>query len=189
MICGKTIDEFLSEIMRFHGFKAPGIVLGGIMVDYCQELIGAGVEADAIVESIHCLPDAVQLFTPCTVGNGWLKVLDWDKYALSLYNRKTVLGFRIWVDTEKTKSYPDLYNWYMRLVPKKELSSERVINAIFTAERNVLSYQAIQITQHSDRHKKGETGICSSCGEAYSLKQGTSCLSCQGHCYYIKNPN
>jgi formylmethanofuran dehydrogenase subunit E len=40
------------------------------MVDLARELIGIDTEADAIVETRHCLPDAIQLFTPCTVGNG-----------------------------------------------------------------------------------------------------------------------
>ncbi len=83
LICGKSQEAFLMEIEAFHGWKAPGLILGGFM-GWAQELIGPDVEADAIVETYHCLPDAVQIFTPCTVGNGWLKVLDWDKFALSL---------------------------------------------------------------------------------------------------------
>ncbi len=87
MICGFSIDDFLRKIEAFHGWKAPGLVLGGFMVDWAREQLDPGVEADAIVETRHCLPDAVQILTPCTVGNGWLKVLDWDKFALSLYDR------------------------------------------------------------------------------------------------------
>ncbi len=29
---------------------------------------------NSLCETNKCLPDAVQLLTPCTVGNGWLKV-------------------------------------------------------------------------------------------------------------------
>ncbi len=68
------------------------------MVDLAQEPIGPGIEADAFVEPCHCLPDAVQLFTPCTYGNGWTKVLDWGKFALSLYDKKILAGFRVWLD-------------------------------------------------------------------------------------------
>jgi len=82
-------------IEQFHNWKAPGMVLGLFMVDMARELLGPGVEADAIVESRHCLPDAIQLFTPCTVGNGWLKVLDWDKFALSFYDRIKLKGYRV----------------------------------------------------------------------------------------------
>jgi len=95
MIAGKPVEAFLDEIRKFHGRVAPGVLLGGFMVDYDLELVGKEVEADAIVETRFCLPDAVQLLTPCTCGNGWLKVLDWDKFALSLYDKKPgrVSGF------------------------------------------------------------------------------------------------
>ena len=91
-ICGRPVEEFLLAVENFHGLKAPGVVIGGFMVDWAQEGLSPGVEADAIVETCHCLPDAVQLLTPCTFGNGWLKVLDWDKFALSLYDKKTLGG-------------------------------------------------------------------------------------------------
>ena len=48
MICGRSLEIFFDDIERFHGFISPGIVLGGFMVDWAQELIGANVEADAI---------------------------------------------------------------------------------------------------------------------------------------------
>jgi hypothetical protein len=49
-VCGKSYEEFYQTIERFHGWKAPGVVIGGFMVDFAQEQIGPGVEADAIVE-------------------------------------------------------------------------------------------------------------------------------------------
>lgn len=55
MICGRSLDVFLGDIEHFHGFTSPGLILGGFMVDWAQELIGPGVEADAVVETCHCL--------------------------------------------------------------------------------------------------------------------------------------
>jgi formylmethanofuran dehydrogenase subunit E len=89
-ICGRPLKQFLGEVEKFHGWKAPGILIGGFMVDWGLELLGGGVEFDAIVETSHCLPDAVQIFTPCTIGNGWMKILDWDKFAISFYGRRTL---------------------------------------------------------------------------------------------------
>lgn len=59
-ICGKTREEFFEAIQSFHGFTAPGLVLGSFMVDLARSLIGEDVEADAIVETRHCLPDAAR---------------------------------------------------------------------------------------------------------------------------------
>jgi len=112
MLCGRSLEVFLDEIKRFHGIVSPGLVLGGFLVDWAQELVGVEVEADAIVETHRCLPDAVQIFTPCTIGNGWLKVLNWDKFALSLYDKRKLLGYRVWLDLEKAKMFPP----YLQLV-------------------------------------------------------------------------
>lgn len=186
-VCGRSLEDFLDAIEKFHGWKAPGLVIGGFMVDWAQELIGPGIEADAIVETRHCLPDAIQLFTPCTFGNGWMKVLDWDKFALSLYDKKTLDGVRIWLDLEKTGSYPNIYNWYMRLVPKKSLPLEVLLGDILAAGRAILSGSPVRITQMHGKQKKGEIAVCSGCGEAYPTKQGAQCYSCQGKGYYVNN--
>jgi formylmethanofuran dehydrogenase subunit E len=183
-ICGKSREDFLSVIENFHGFAAPGLVLGGFMVDLALSLIGEGVEADAIVETRHCLPDAVQLFTPCTVGNGWMKILDWDKFAITLYDRQTLNGYRVWLDTDKARNFPDLYNWYMRLRPKKELPLEVMLEVIFRAGRTVLSSRPVRVTDYYQREKKGETAVCPGCAEAYPTKQGALCLACSGKGYY-----
>ncbi len=184
-ICGKSRNDFLNAIETFHGFKAPGLVIGGFMVDLAQHLTGPGMEADAIVESRHCLPDAVQIFTPCTIGNGWLKILDWDKFALSLYDRHRLNGFRVWLDIEKLKEFPNLYNWYMRLVPKKALPLEVLLADILQAGNTILSHHPITMKNLHNREKKGRTTICPSCGEAYGADIGEKCAACQGQSYYI----
>jgi formylmethanofuran dehydrogenase subunit E len=184
MICGRSLDVFLDDIERFHGFIAPGLVLGGFMVDWAQQLIGPDVEADAVVETCHCLPDAVQIFTPCTIGNGWLKVLDWDKFAVTLYDKRKLNGYRIWLDLRKTFLVPRIYNWYMRRVPKKDLPLEALLDEILSAQRSVLSCRAVQITAMYGRKKKRNIGVCSICGEAYSNAGGDRCITCQGGGYY-----
>jgi formylmethanofuran dehydrogenase subunit E len=183
-ICGRSVEDFFQKIRVFHGFASPGLVLGGFLVDWARELIGPGVEADAIVETNHCLPDVVQLFTPCTLGNGWMKVLDWDKFALTLYDRRRLSGYRVWLDLEKLRSFPNLYTWYMRLVPKKDLPLEMLHEEALTAGRRPLSACAVRVTKFYERHKKQEIAVCPHCGEAYAASQGPMCLACQGKGYY-----
>ncbi|MDP2645549.1 MAG: FmdE family protein [Desulfobacterales bacterium] len=183
LVCGKKIATVLELIQQFHGWTAPGLLLGVFMVDRARKLIGPAVEADAVVETFHCLPDAVQLFTPCTLGNGWLKVLDWDKFALSLYDRRTLRGYRVWLDLKKTRTYPDLYNWYMRKVPKKDLPLPVLLETILSAGPHVLSACPVRMTDLYKRRKKGVIEICPSCNEAYPVLQGRKCTACQGMGY------
>ena len=182
-ICGYTRERVLREIEAFHGFMAPGLVIGAIMVDWVQERLEPMVEADAVVETCHCLPDAVQIFTPCTIGNGWLKILDWDQFALTLYDRFTLKGFRVWLDPGKLKAFPPVHDWYMRTRPKKDLSRDVLIPAILNAGRDLLSCVPIRMTRLYGRKKKGDIGICPTCGEAYAKTAGDQCVSCGGEGY------
>ncbi len=183
-VCGRSLDELLNLIEEFHAWKAPALLIGAFMVDWAQEAIPAGVEFDAFVETYHCLPDAVQLLTPCTFGNGWMKVLDWDKFALSLYDKKKLNGVRVWLDLEKTGSYPYIYDWYMRQVPKKSIDHNVLRKEIVCAGRSMLSRAPVHVTQLYGKKEKGEIAVCSGCGEAYPTEQGERCLACLGNGYY-----
>ncbi|MFO7840360.1 MAG: FmdE family protein [Desulfosalsimonadaceae bacterium] len=191
-ICGKSRDELLETIGGFHGFAAPGLVLGALMVDLARTLIStdeeAGAATDAIVETRHCLPDAVQLFTGCTIGNGRIKIMDWDKFALTLYDRQTLAGCRVWFDIEKAGTWPELYNWYMRLLPREAMPASVLIEALFEADSAVLSYRAVTVTNYYNREKKKTINICAGCGEPYPAWQGSLCRACQGEGYYEDRP-
>lgn len=184
LVCGKPLEECLRIIEQFHGWKAPGLVLGLFMVDLARELIDPRTEADAVVETRHCLPDAIQLFTPCTIGNGWMKILDWDKFALTLYDRHTRDGFRVWVDLEKMRRFPKLYQWYMRLVPKNAIPLDGLLYVILTAGRQVLSSSSVTMSRYHGRIKKTDVNICPVCNEAFAANQDRICLACKGDGYY-----
>jgi formylmethanofuran dehydrogenase subunit E len=183
-VCGRPLSRCLQLIEDFHGWKAPGLVLGLFMVDLAQKAIPPGVEADAVVETRHCLPDAIQLFTPCTVGNGWLKILDWDKFALTLYDRRRFVGCRVWIDSDKARKFPNLFNWFMRLVPKKKLPLNVLLDTIFEAGSAPFSCQQVRLHRFRNRVKKGETRLCPSCAEAYRADQGPICPDCAGEGYW-----
>jgi len=184
LICGQPRDNLLKTIENFHSHIAPGLVLGALMVDLAQELVGRDAETDAVVETRKCLPDAVQIFTPCTYGNGWMKVMDWNKFALALYDKKNFNGYRVWLDLEKTKRFPNLYNWFMKLVSKKDLPLNDLLETIFEAGRSVLSSGPIRVTGFTGKKVKTLGVVCPSCKEAYHPDQGSECIACRGNGYY-----
>ena len=51
-LCGRPIERVPEEITISHGFPAPGVVIGAVMVDRAREQIGPVIEADAIVETL-----------------------------------------------------------------------------------------------------------------------------------------
>lgn len=58
---------------------------------------------------------------------------------------KTLEGFRVWLDIEKSKRFPDVYNWYMRLAPKEALPLDVLLKSIEEAGRHVLSFVPVRV--------------------------------------------
>jgi len=142
---------------------------------------------DAICETQVCLPDAVQLLTPCTIGNGWLKVFDFGKFAIAMYDKSSGNGVRVYLDMEKLKNWSEVNSWFLKLKPKKEQDSELLLNQIRDAGYGILSMQTIKVDAESlVRKKAGPSAVCPSCGESYPARHGDRCRGCAGGSPYLK---
>ena len=81
MIKSYMFQEFVDLVSSFHGYAAPGVIIGGFMVDLAYRYLPEEGLFDALCETPKCLPDAIQLLTPCTLGNGWLTVVNTGRFA------------------------------------------------------------------------------------------------------------
>ncbi|MDA8404490.1 MAG: FmdE family protein [Desulfobacteraceae bacterium] len=175
------MDEFLVMARKFHGYLAPGLVIGGFMVGAAQSRLSPGILYDAISETAYCLPDAIQLLTPCTIGNGWLKILDFGRYALSLYDKTTGKGVRVSVDSQLIKNWPLIREWFYKERPKKEQDTGRLLQDILEAGADYFAVREVSVDpEHRKPRHKGDIVDCSVCGEAYPANHGIVCRSCQG---------
>ncbi len=179
-------DAYLELVKNFHGNLAPGLVIGGFMVDAAMRRLPEGVLFDAICETRACLPDAVQLLTPCTIGNGWLKVINLGRFAVNLYDKYSGEGVRVWLDPAKVDAWPEIKNWYLKLKPKAEQDKELLLAQIREAGPQVLNWRTVQMHPHflSRRHR-GPMVVCPLCREAYPAKDGGICRGCQGEVPYV----
>lgn len=178
---GMTIDEYLKKAREFHGYLAPGLVLGGLMVSVAQSRLPAGVLYDAISETAYCLPDAIQLLTPCTIGNGWLRIRDFGRYALCLYDKTTGEGVRVSVDASLVKAHPNIREWFYKEKPKKDQDSDRLLQEILDAGTECFAVQSVVVdAEQRKRRHKGAVADCPACGEAYPTAQGDVCRACAG---------
>ena len=172
-------------VRSFHGSIAPGLIIGGFMVDLAMEDFPKGIVFDAISETRSCLPDAIQLLTPCTVGNGLLKVLDLGRYALCLFDRDGGQGVRVSSTPQRLEDWPGIRDWFFKLRPRKEQDPNALRDQIIEAGTSILTMQRVTV-EIASLGKKGNGAIatCPSCKEAYPLKDGPSCLACQGNSPY-----
>ena len=141
---------------------------------------------DAISETRTCLPDAIQLLTPCTIGNGWLKVLDYGRYALCFYEKEQGEGVRVYIDPEKLDAWPEIKTWFFKLKPKKEQDVNALRDQIIEAGAHILGMEKVTVDLAAMGKKgKGAIATCPSCREAYPVKDGPMCLACQKGTPYV----
>ena len=177
------LERYLQVIEEFHGILAPGIIIGGFMVDFCVEPLKTVSMIDCIVETGKCLPDAIQILTPCSVGNGWMKILDHGKFALTCYDKETGLGYRVRLNYETMQQYSSLHDWFFKRVPKFQNPLEGLNKEATEAGRSILVRN--QVLVEMSRIKKIELAkprICPICHESFR-SPGTICKNCKDSYY------
>lgn len=180
-----TFQEFKDMAAAFHGYPAPGLLIGGYMVEMARAALPKDILFEAVVESRKCLPDAVQLLTPCSTGNNWMKVINLGRYAVSLYDKFSGEGVRVSVDVDKLEDWPQIKGWFLKLVPKKDQDTPRLFQEIEDAGDTILSLTTITVHKRLLGHAHmSRIDRCPICGEAYPTSDGAICRGCQGEAPY-----
>jgi formylmethanofuran dehydrogenase subunit E len=184
-ICTYSYEEYLDRVKSFHGHLAPGLLIGGFIVDLAMKNLPEGEFFDAVSETPVCLPDAVQILTPCTIGNGWLSIVPFGRFAVTLYDKYTGAGVRVYLDTKKLEAWPEVRDWYLKKKKKSEQDKDLLMAQIKEAGHGMLGVQKVQVDPEKVRRKKlGPVAFCPVCGEAYPSRDGDSCRNCQGETPY-----
>ena len=176
-----ALEDYLQKVEAFHGHPAPGMVLGGFMVDLALKHLPPGEFYDALSETPKCLPDAIQLLTPCTVGNGWLRVLNLGRYALILYRKPGGEGVRVFVDPLKLEAWPEIKDWFFKLKPKAQQNLQSLNEQILEAGSTLCSFRPVKLdADFIAVRRRGAFAVCAQCRESYPAADGPICLACQG---------
>ncbi len=185
ILCGTSLEDYILKVKAFHGYAAPGMILGGFMVDLAVGYMPKGRLFDALCETPKCLPDAIQLLTPCTVGNGWLRIVNLGRFALSLYEKETGEGIRVFVDPQKLASWPLARDWFLKVGPKEKRDLAELVDLLSRMGSGPLGVQRVSIQPaflKLRRHR--QFTVCSRCQESYPCDDGPVCLGCQGQAPY-----
>jgi len=184
-ICGLALKDFMVRMEEFHGYRSPGILLRGCMLGTALDELTPTPYLNIVSETVVCLPDAIQLLTPCTLGNGFLQIRDWGKFALTAYDRKTLAGVRASLDHQRMAAYPLVLQWFDRSArtgPKPEF--EALSDELLTAAKEVIVCREVAVLRALKETQAIQTGICPVCGESYARRLGDSCPACAGKAYY-----
>lgn len=184
-ICGVAVGDLILKIEEFHGYRSPGILIGSRMIEKALHELGDTPYLNMVSETVVCLPDAVQLLTGCTMGNGFLQVLDWGKFALTAYDRMTLGGVRVWLDPAQLGDYPLIAAWFRRSPggrpkpPFEDMAAE-----ILAAQSDLLPLHQVQLLKPLKNDQPVPTRACPDCGEFYPERLGDRCPACRGDAYY-----
>jgi len=180
-----SFEEFKERAAAFHGYPAPGLVLGGYMVAMAQRSLPSGVLFEAVVETTKCLPDAVQLLTPCSTGNNRMTVLQLGRYAVALFDKHSGEGFRVHLDVQKVRTYPAIADWFLKRAAKAQQNTEQLFSEIRTAGDTVCTVAPVRVRRPFPGHARmGAIDVCPRCGEAYPKEDGEMCRGCRGEAPY-----
>jgi formylmethanofuran dehydrogenase subunit E len=182
-----TFQEFKDMAAAFHGYPAPGLLIGGYMVEMAKAALPPDILFEAVVESKKCLPDAVQLLTLCSTGNGWMKIVNLGRYAVALFDKHSGKGVRVSVDLDALEAWPQIRGWFMKLVPKQEQDTNELFREIEAAGDSILRLEKITVQPRLLGHSHmARIEACPVCREAYPVSDGAICRGCQGEAPYTE---
>ena len=173
--------EDLKKIVKFHGFLSSGAYIGYQMLNIAKRELDINDDERIFVtcETLNCVPDAFQILRTPTVGNKGVRILDYDKMAVTINKsadkgEEHMEGIRIFLDPKKTEKYPLLHDWYMNY---KKVRHEEVLPILMEAGENVYSWEMVEI--EVPQKKKKNVLICPMCGESFiSWDNKPLCIPC-----------
>jgi formylmethanofuran dehydrogenase subunit E len=181
-----TFEEYVERVRAFHHFAAPGVVIGGFMVDLAYQHLPHESFLKAICETPKCLPDAVQILTAKTIGNGQLTVINLGRYAVTFYDVSNGKGIRVFLDQTKIEAWHEIKDWFLKLKSKKEQDYPVLMKQIRESGTGTSSVENVRVaSRFLKRTPRGNIVICPNCKEAYPLADGAVCLGCQGDAPYV----
>ncbi|MDR2745599.1 MAG: formylmethanofuran dehydrogenase subunit E family protein [Desulfovibrio sp.] len=184
-----TFAEFRKLTEKFHGCAAPGILLGGRMVTAARSALPEGALFEALVETRSCLPDAVQMLTPCSAGNGRLHVINHGKMALSLFDKYSGRGVRCFIDPSRLGPWPEIRAWFMKEKSKEQQDGALLEREIEEAGTSFMALADMLVdSSFLGKKSSGPVVLCPCCGESYPRGHGDKCLLCQGETPFVMWP-
>ncbi|MCF8105542.1 MAG: formylmethanofuran dehydrogenase subunit E family protein [Desulfohalobiaceae bacterium] len=180
-----SYEEFKELTREFHGCAAPGLLIGGYMVEKARARLPEGTLFEVFVETAKCLPDAVQLLTLCTYGNGRIRLAETGRFALALYDKYTGQGWRVFIDPLKLRQWPEIETWLLKKKSKQEQDSDRLLEEIGLAGEELFGIQSVGISERFlEKSSSGPIAPCPGCGEPYTAVDGPICRGCLGQTPY-----
>ncbi len=179
-ICGYSFNQYVERAASSHAHPAPGVIIGGFMVDLAYRHLPEQPLIHALCETSKGVPGAIQILTPCNIVAGSLTIVDLGRFAFTLYDKSSREGVRVSVDPVALEEWPEIRDWFFKFTPKEEQDLGALMAQIEEAEASYCAacYVRVAETLHQRKPRSG-FAVCACCGESFPLADGLLCLGCQ----------
>jgi formylmethanofuran dehydrogenase subunit E len=109
-----------------------------------------------------------------------MRVIDVGRFALTLYDKYTGEGVRVYLDPDKLERYPVIKAWFFKSKPKQEQNRKRLLEEVREAGPDICGIHRVQVSLDAvaKKHKKS-IAVCPLCHEAYRGEDGAICPACK----------
>jgi len=108
------------------------------------------------------------------------------RFALSLYDKHSGKGVRVFVDAQKIRAWPEVEAWLFKLKTKQEQDGQLILEQMRQAGPELYGIETVTIQpQFLGKRRRGGIGCCNLCGEPYPVDDGAVCRACAGETPYI----
>ena len=102
-------------------------------------------------------------------------VVNVGRFALTLYDKNRGEGVRVFLDPAKVAGWPEINAWYLKLKPKKEQDSDRLLEEINHAGPEILEWQRVHIiSQFLGKRRRGPMVNAPSAGKGIRPRMAAS---------------
>lgn len=120
------------------------------------------------------------------MGNGWLTVINLGRYALSLFDKSTGKGVRVFIEPARLDNWPEIRTWFFKLKPKKDQDELLLLDRIGEAAGSICGVRHVEVAgRFRQRRHRGAFAVCPGCGESYPADDGATCLGCRAMGPYV----
>jgi formylmethanofuran dehydrogenase subunit E len=110
-----------------------------------------------------------------------------DRYAVSLYDKGSGEGRRVYLDPARLTPFPEIHHWFFGTKPKRKNKTELLLREIREAGGVLYGIQAVLVKQAWLSKLPSEPrALCPECGEAYPAGHGPACRGCLGDSAYYE---
>jgi formylmethanofuran dehydrogenase subunit E len=113
-----------------------------------------------------------------------MRIINSGRFSVTLYDKHTGEGIRVFVDPVKVKAFPEIDKWFFCLVPKKETDVNKLMEEVREFGSKVLGMRRVKVDIKSlPSPEEYKYALCSVCGESHIDDGKDVCLACRGKAY------